>query len=107
MLLLISCLMLLALVCGLCVWVLFCYSLLSVFSSFGIILLGKRGLFALLLCYFECILLLTSFASSSRCRGLVWLCDTYIRIRIWTCCYCKGLTVIVWCIKIAFSFSGI
>ena len=39
---------------GFCVWALFWFAVLCVFSSFAVILLGKRGLVALLLWSSEC-----------------------------------------------------
>ena len=49
----------------------FCYILLSVHSSFAIILKRKRKLVDLVLLSYRCIVTINVLGSSSRCRGLV------------------------------------
>ena len=55
--------------CKFCVWSLFCYALLSVLSSFGIILPRKITPVA-----FALIVFVMSSLSSSRCRGWSTVC---------------------------------
>ena len=60
---------------GFCVWSLFCYAVLSVLSSFAIVLMRKRERESKLLCLncipgVLCVFVLYDF--SSRCYGLVY-----------------------------------
>ena len=64
-----SCLLLLSLFVGVCVGSLFCYAVLSVLSSFVIILLRKRGRVELL--YFNC--LPVNFVALWRFLAMSWI----------------------------------